>query len=210
MTIKVLIADDNRLFREILAIRFRDTTEIEIIAQAEDGMEVLEKVRFSKPDVVLMDIRMPRMNGIDTTIALHKDFPEIRVIALTTFNENIYIKAMLEANAWGYLLKDSTFEQLVEAIKQVYAGKKYFSTDVEGIIIEDYLGRTPREKVKLTKRESEILKLLAEGKSIREISELLFVSIKTVGTHKQNIFDKLDFDNMAQLIKYALNNGIVS
>jgi len=210
MIVKVLIADDNRLFREILAIRFRDTTDIEVIAQASDGMEVLEKVRISKPDVILMDIRMPRLNGIETTLALHKEYPEIKVIALTTFNEKIYIKGMLEAYAWGYLLKDSTYEQLVEAIKQVHSGKKYFSSDIEGIIIEDYLGRSPKESVKLTKRESEILKLLADGKTIRDISESLFVSIKTVGTHKLNIFDKLGFDNMTQLIKYALNNGIVS
>lgn len=210
MTIKVLIADDNRLFREILAIRFRETTDIEIVAMAVDGLDVLEKVRISKPDIVLMDIRMPRMNGIDTTMALSKEFPDIKVIALTTFDEKIYIRGMLEANAQGYMLKDSTYDQLVEAIKQVYAGKKYFSADIEGIILEDYLGRASRETIKLTKRESEILKLLAEGKSIREISEALFVSIKTVGTHKQNIFDKLEFDNMAQLIKFALSNGIVS
>lgn len=209
MAIKVLIADDNQLFREILAIRFRDTTDIEVIAQAEDGLEVLEKVRISKPNVILMDIRMPRMNGIDTTLALHKECPDIKVIALTTFNEKIYIKGMLEAHACGYLLKDSTFEQLVEAITKVHSGKKYFSTDVEGIIIKDYLGQTSQEATKLTKRESEILKLLAHGKSIREISELLFVSIKTVGTHKQNVFNKLGFDNMTQLIKYALNNGII-
>jgi len=210
MRIKVLIADDNRLFREILAIRFRDTSDIEVIAQAENGLEVLEKVRISIPDVVLMDIRMPYMNGIDTTKELQKEYPEIKVIALTTFNENSYIKAMLEAKAWGYLLKDSSYEQLVEAIKQVHSGKKYFSSDIEGIIIEDFLGRSTQDTIKLTKRESEILKLLAEGKTIRDISESLFVSIKTVGTHKQNIFEKMGFENLTQLIKFALSSGLVS
>jgi len=210
MSIKVLIADDNRLFREILAIRFRETTDIEIVAQAVDGLDVLAKVKLSQPDVVLMDIRMPGMNGIAATKILYEEFPNVKVIALTTFNEKIYITGMLEANACGYLLKDCTFEQLGEAIKQVYSGKKYFSAAVEGFIIEDYLGRASQDNTKLTKRESQILRLLAEGKSIKDISETLFVSIKTVGSHKQNVFQKLEFENMTQLIKYALNKGLVS
>lgn len=210
MSIKVLIADDNRLFRELLAICFRETTDIEIVAQAFDGLDVLEKVKLSQPDVVLMDIRMPGMNGITATKILYEEFPKVKVIALTTFNDKIYIKAMLEANACGYLLKDSTFEQLEEAVRQVYSGKKCFSAVVEGFIIEDFIGRASQDNTKLTKRESQILRLLAEGKSIKDISESLFVSIKTVGSHKQNVFRKLEFKNMTQLIKYALNKGFVS
>ena len=213
MPIKVLIADDNQLFREILARRFTDATDIEIVAQAEDGLEVLEKVRLSKPDIVLMDIGMPRLNGMDTTMALRKKFPDIKTIALTIHDEKAYIKGMLEAGAWGYLLKNCKYDQLVDAIMQVYNGKKYLSTDVAEIIIQDYLEHDSWGTMKLTKlteRESEVLKLLAEGRSIREISEALFISIKTVGSHKRNIFDKLEFENMAQLIKFALKNGIVS
>ena len=213
MTIKVLIADDNQLFREILAKLFKDATDIEIVAQAEDGLEVLEKVRLSKPDIVLMDIAMPRLNGMDTTLALLKNFPDIKTIALTTHDEKAYIKGMLEAGAWGYLLKNCKYDQLVDAIVQVYNGKKYISTDVTEIIIQDYLKQDSQGTTKLpklTERESEVLTLLAEGKSIREISEALFISIKTVGSHKENIFEKLEFENMTQLIKFAIKNGIIS
>jgi DNA-binding NarL/FixJ family response regulator len=210
MTIKVLIADDHQLFREGLTNLLADAADIEVIAQAENGQEVLEKVRFSKPDIVLMDIGMPLLNGIDTTMALRKEFPDIKTIALSMHDEKTYIKGMFEAGAWGYLLKNCAYNQLVDAIIQVYNGEKYLDTHATKVIIQDYLKNDSWGMIKLTERESEVLKLLAEGRSIREISEALFISIKTVGSHKQNIFDKLEFENMAQLIKFALKNGIVS
>lgn len=210
MKINILLADDNQLFREIMAERFKETDDIEVIAEAEDGQEIFEKVRIFNPEIILMDIGIPCMKGIETTKSLYREFPDIKVIALTTRKEKSYIKGMLEANAWGYLLKSSSYEQLVDSIRQIHSGRKCLSTSVEKIIIDDYLGRNSKGSESLTNRESEILKSLAEGKSIREISEKLFISIKTVGTHKQNIFDKLQFENMAQLIKYALKNGIVS
>lgn len=213
MSIKVLIADDNQLFREILARLFTDSTNIEIVAQAEDGVDVLEKVVQSKPDIVLMDIAMPCLNGIDTTQELTKKHPEIKTIALTSYSDKAYIKGMFEAGAWGYLLKNCSYDQLVEAIIQVSGGKKYMSSEVTEIIVQDYLGLDAKGTVKLprlTDRETEVLRHLAEGKTVREISEALFISIKTVGTHKQNIFDKMGFENMTQLIKFALKNGIVS
>jgi len=213
MSIKVLIADDNQLFREILAKLFKHANEIEIVAQAENGLEVLDKVRQYQPDIVLMDIAMPHLNGIDTTIALVKQFPGIKIIALTAYDDKTNIKGMLGAGVRGYLLKSCKYDQLVDAIIQVNNEKKYISPDVAEIIIQDYLGQDSQEKVrhpKLTERESEVLTLLAEGKTIREISELLFISVKTVGSHKENIFEKLEFENMTQLIKFALKNGIVS
>ena len=210
MSIKVLIADDHQLFREGLTNLLADAADIEVIAQAENGQEVLEKVRFSKPDIVLMDIGMPLLNGIDTTIALRKEFPDIKTIALSMHDEKTYVKGMFEAGAWGYLLKNCAYDQLVDAIIQVYNGEKYLDTHATRVIIQDYLKNDSWGMTKLTERESEVMKLLAEGRSIREISETLFISIKTVGSHKQNIFDKLEFENMAQLIKFALKNGIVS
>lgn len=213
MSIKVLIADDNQLFREILARLFTDSTNIEIVAQAEDGVDVLAKVVQSKPDIVLMDIAMPCLNGIDTTQELTRKYPDIKTIALTSYSDKAYIKGMFEAGAWGYLLKNCSYDQLVEAIIQVSNGKKYMSSEVTDIIVQDYLGLDAKGTVKLprlTDRETEVLRHLAEGKSVREISETLFISIKTVGTHKQNIFDKMGFENMTQLIKFALKNGIVS
>jgi len=210
MPIKVLIADDHQLFREGLANLLVDAADIEVVAQAENGLVVLEKVRFSEPDIILMDIGMPQMNGIDTTLALRKEFPNVKTIALSMHDEKLYVKGMLEAGAWGYLLKNCTYDQLVEAINTVYNGEKYLDTLATKIIIQDYLKNDSGGMTKLTERESEVLKLLALGKSIREISEELFISIKTVGSHKQSIFDKLELENMAQLIKFALKNDIIS
>lgn len=209
MKITVLIADENRLFRELLSSHFSKTEEIEAIAEATDSQEILDLVKRTQPDIILMDNGLPRMKGMETTKILRRDFPDCKVIALTSRAEKIHIKGMLESGACGYYLKDCTFDQLVTAIQQIHSGKKAVSTDVENIIIDDYLGRHQTHATSLTDRENQILNLLAEGKSIKEISENLFISIKTVCTHKQNIFDKMGFENLAQLIKYALNNGIV-
>ena len=213
MPIKVLIADDHKLLRELMADFLNDAADIDVVAQAGNGHEVLEKVKSSKPDVVLMDIEMPRMNGIDTTAKLHKDFPDIKTIALSMHDEQPYIRSMFEAGAWGYLLKNCAYEQLGTAINQVYNGKKYLDNDVSGVIIQDYLQHFSwgsKKEPELTEREAEVLKLLAEGSSVKEISETLFISVKTVGSHKQNIFEKLEFGNMAHLFKFAFKNGIVS
>ncbi|HBB92203.1 MAG TPA: DNA-binding response regulator [Bacteroidales bacterium] len=213
MPIKVIIADDHKLFREGLSNLLTDAKNIEIISQAENGRQVLDQVRFKVPDVILMDIGMPILNGMETTLALRSDYPQIKVIALSMHADKTYVKGMIEAGAWGYLMKNCTYDQLVDAINQVYSGKKYLGADAAEVIIQDYLDHETRgisKPAELTERESEILKLLAEGQSIREIADKLFISIKTVGTHKQNIFDKLGFENTAQLVKYALKNGIIS
>jgi DNA-binding NarL/FixJ family response regulator len=213
MSIKVLIADDHKLLRELMADFLNDTADIDVVAQAGNGQEVLEKVKYSYPDVVLMDIEMPRLNGIDATAALHKEYPDIKTIALSMHDEQPYIRSMFEAGAWGYLLKNCAYDQLGTAINQVYNGKKYLDNDVSEVIIQDYLQHFSwgaKKQPELSEREAEVLKLLAEGSSVREISDTLFISVKTVGSHKQNIFEKLEFENMAQLFKFAFKNGIVS
>ena len=189
------------------------SSEIEIIGQAEDGKDALKKARKLLPDIILMDIGMPELNGVEATGILSKELPEIRVIALSMHSDKQYIKGILEAGAFGYLFKNCTYNQLIEAIKTVYAGKKYLSDKITEVLIEDYLGKEPepmKELKALSKRENEVLKLLAEGKSIREISEMLFVSIKTIGTHKQNILDKLELKTTTDLVKYSLKKGIIS
>ena len=213
MSVKVLIADDHQLFREGLVNLLSQSSEIEIIGQAEDGKDALKKARKLLPDIILMDIGMPELNGVEATGILSKELPEIRVIALSMHSDKQYIKGILEAGAFGYLFKNCTYNQLIEAIKTVYAGKKYLSDKITEVLIEDYLGKEPepmKELKALSKRENEVLKLLAEGKSIREISEMLFVSIKTIGTHKQNILDKLELKTTTDLVKYSLKKGIIS
>lgn len=209
MKISVLLADDNKLFMELLAYRFSQTEDIIVIGEEKDQAEVLARVKESRPNIVVMDICLPRMKGIETTQLILMENPNCKIIALTSHSEKIHIKGALTAGVHGYYLKNCTFENLLNGIRQINDGKKAVGIDVESIIIDEYLGRNTNVSASLTKRETQILGLLAEGKSVREISETLFISIKTVGTHKQNIFDKMGFENLAQLVKYAIKQGIV-
>jgi two-component system, NarL family, response regulator NreC len=213
MSIKILIVDDHQLFREGLINLLSDSSEIEVIAQAENGKEAIKKARKFNPDIIIMDIGMPVMNGVEATEILKKELSDIKVIAISMYSDKHFIKGMLEAGASGYLLKSCTYNQLIEAINAVYSGKKYLSDKITEVIIHDYLGKEekiPNNDPKLSERESEILKLFAEGKTSREISELLFISVKTVGTHKQNILEKLELKTTTDLVKYALKKGIIS
>jgi DNA-binding NarL/FixJ family response regulator len=212
MPIQIIIADDHQLFREGLVNLLSQSDEIEIIAQAEDGKDAVDKTRKFNPDIVLMDIAMPVMNGVVATELLNNELPDVRVIALSMHSDKQYIKGMLEAGAYGYLFKNCTYDQLIEAVMTVHDGNKYLSDKITEVILDDYLGKESEKSEidpNLTSRESEVLELLAEGKSIREISETLFVSIKTIGTHKQNILDKLNLKTTTDLVKYAIKKGII-
>ncbi len=213
MKIKVLIADDHQLFREGLINLLSDSPEIDIVANADNGKDAYEKAVIYNPDVILMDISMPVMNGDEATRLVKKQLPDVKVIALSMHSDKYYIKSMLEAGVDGYLFKNCTYNQLIDAINTVVSGKKYLSGDVTGTLIDDYLSQETdheNQDSDLTEREMEVLKLYAEGKTTREISDLLFVSIKTVGTHRQHIMEKLDIKTTVEMIKYALKKGIIS
>jgi len=213
MPVRLIIADDHRLFREGLANLLSDSKDIEIIAEAENGIDVIEKAKELNPDVIVMDIGMPLLNGVDATVRLFKELPAIKVIALSMHSEKQYIKGMLEAGASGYLFKNCAYDELIEAIHTVNAGKKYLSDKITEIMIQDYLGKEERmseSDSELTERESEILKLIAEGVPTSEISELLFVSVKTIGTHKQHLLEKLNLKTSTDLVKYAIKKGIIT
>jgi DNA-binding NarL/FixJ family response regulator len=212
MAIKVLIADDHQLFREGLMNLISSAPDIEVIGEAKDGKEATEKVKTLNPEVVLIDIGMPKMNGIEATRIIKKQQPEIKIIAVSMHSDRQFVKGVLEAGADGYLLKNCTYRQLIEAIKSVVEGKKYLSDDITEMVIQGYLD--PAEEVtgnqaELSERELEILKLYAEGKSTREISEKLFISVKTVGTHKQHIYEKLGLKSNADMVKYAIKEGLI-
>ena len=213
MKIKVLIADDHQLFREGLINLLSDSPEINLVAHADNGKDAYEKAVIYSPDVILMDISMPVMGGEEATKLVKKQMPEVKVIALTMHSDKHYIKSMLEAGVDGYLFKNCTYNQLIEAIKMVSSGKKYLSGDITETLIDDYLNQESDKESKesdLTEREMEVLKLYAEGKTTREISDKLFVSIKTVGTHRQHIMEKLDIKTPVDMIRYALKKGIIS
>jgi two-component system, NarL family, response regulator NreC len=213
MKIKVLVVDDHQLFREGIVTLLFSAENIEVIAQAEDGLDAIEKAKHYKPDVVLLDITMPRMNGIEATKKLKALMPGIKIISLSMHSEKQYVKGVLEAGSDGYLLKNCTYRQLTDAIQSVYEGKKYLSEDITGMVISGYLAPSSSEASeyeKLSVREKEIFHLFAEGKSTREIGELLFISVKTVNTHKQNILEKLELNSNTELVKYALKNGLIN
>lgn len=212
MTTKVLIADDHQLFREGLVNLLSSAPDVEVIAEAEDGRDATEKTKKLKPDVLLIDIGMPHMNGIEATRVLKKDMPELKIIAVSMHSDRQFVKGILEAGADGYLLKNCTYRQLIDAIQSVQSGKKYLSDDITEMIIKGYLDPSETEAesyTELSEREMEILKLYAEGKSTREISEQLFISVKTVGTHKQHILEKLGLKTNADLVKYAIKEGLI-
>lgn len=212
MAIRLIIADDHKIFREGLINLLSVSGNIEIIDQAENGRQAIEKADLLNPDILIMDIGMPILNGIEATNILHKKKPDIKVIALTMYAEKHFIKGMFDAGAYGYLFKNCAYEELIDAITMVYNGKKYVSDKITEILIDDYIGKPSIEgkESNLSKREVEILKLIAEGKSSKEISELLFVSIKTVGTHRKNVLDKLGLNTTADLVKYAIKKEIIT
>jgi DNA-binding NarL/FixJ family response regulator len=186
--------------------------DIEVIGQAKDGKDAILKTTELKPDLLLIDINMPQMNGIEATKVLKEKFPDLKIIAVSMHSDKQYVKGILEAGADGYLLKNCTYKQLIEAISSVQSGKKILSEDITELVIKGYLDpvKPLAEGLdELSEREMEILKLYAEGKSTREISEKLFISVKTVGTHKMHILSKLDLKTSTDIIKFALKNGII-
>ncbi len=212
MKIKVLVTDDHQLFREGLVNLLFSAPDIEVIAQAEDGKDAIEKAKHFKPDVILIDIAMPNMTGIEATKELKKLMPEIKVIGVSMHSDKQYVKGILEAGADGYLLKNCTYRQLTEAIKSVYTGKKYLSEDITELVINGFLDPSKADEdgySQLSEREKEIFLLFADGKSTREIGEKLFISVKTVGTHKQHILEKLELKNNSDMVKYAIKKGLI-
>lgn len=213
MVITILIVDDHQLFRQGLIKMLGGVDDFEVLAEARNGTEAIEKTRILKPDVILMDIGMPEISGVEATRYIRQHYPETKIIALTMHADKHYVQAMLAAGVHGYLFKNCTYAQLVEGITQVHQGKKYLDGMSTEILIDSYLGQDEQEASqhqdpRLSGREFEVLKLYAEGKSTKEISERLFISVKTVGSHKQNICEKLGLSSTADMIKYALRNGI--
>ncbi|HPQ69116.1 MAG TPA: response regulator transcription factor [bacterium] len=214
MTIRVLLADDHQIIREGLRSLLTDQKDIEVVAEADTGRSALNYVEKMRPDVILMDIAMPDINGIEATRQIKAANPEIRILALSMHSDQRFVGDMLRAGATGYLLKDCAGAELVQAIRTVYAGKVYLSPSIAGIVTEGFINPASAVGVDarqvLTVRELEVVQLLAEGLSTKEVAFKLNVSIKTVETHRKNIFDKLSLSSIAELTKYAIREGLTS
>lgn len=211
---KILLVDDHKITRDGLRTLVEKEPDMEVVGEAENGRKALEWTAKLHPDVVIMDVTMSDMNGIEATRQVHKEHPESKVIALSMHSDVRYVLGMLDAGASGYLLKDCAFEELARAIRSVSVGQTYLSPGVTDIVVKDRLHRLHHAEDSafhvLTEREREVLQLLAEGKSARAIAEILHVSVKTIETHRRQIMGKLNLFSVAELTKYAIREGITS
>jgi DNA-binding NarL/FixJ family response regulator len=213
--LKIVLAEDHTILREGLRALLSADPNFKIIGEARDGREAVHCVEKLAPDLLLMDLSMPRMSGMDAIREIKKRFPEIKIIALTVHKTEEYLLTTLQAGADGYVLKDATHEELVMAIKSVMGGKCYLSPGVSEKVIEGYLvGKESNRSLStwetLSQREREVLKLIAEGYKNKEIAEDLCISLKTVEKHRANLMKKLDLHNAAALTVYAVQKGLVN
>jgi len=215
MKIRVLIADDHKIMLAGLRSLLEKQTDIEVVAEAENGRKAVQKAQETKPDIVVMDVSMPDLNGIEATTQIIESVPETRVVALSMHSDKRFVVGMLRAGASGYLLKDCASQELANAIHQVAGGKKYLSPEITGVVIDDYLVGGSSEEggtaaSRLSAREREVLQLIAEGWSTKQIATHLYVSVKTIETHRRQIMKKLDLHTIADLTKYAIREGLTS
>jgi len=206
--IRLMLVDDHQIVLDGLRSLIEDMQDLECVATANNGKRALELLKLFEVDVVLLDVDMPVMNGIEATRAIKREHPQMKVISLTQHGERGMVRRLIECGTDGYLLKNIDREQLSEAIRQVMEGKKVFSDEVntflKGKTIERNAGGI---EVELTEREIEILALIAQGLSSKQIGERLFISPRTVDTHRTNLMNKMDIHNVAGLIRFALKNG---
>lgn len=214
MKTTILLVEDHHLVRQGIHALLKEPPEMEVVGEAADGRTALQLAGECRPDVVIMDIAIPKLNGIDATRHIKELNPRIKVLALSMDSDPLVVRRMLLAGADGYLLKECVADELVTAIRAVREGKKYLSADISGVVVDDYLdalsGRRMMPEEKLTLREREVLQLLAEEHSIKEIAAMLNISDRTVDSHKRKAMDKLGIDSLAGLIKYAIRNKLTT
>jgi DNA-binding NarL/FixJ family response regulator len=211
--ISILLADDHRILREGIRALIQDQADMQVIGESEDGLDTMKKVAQLTPDVVVMDIAMPLLNGLEATRQIRRDFPQVRVLILTMHENEEYIRQVLAAGALGYVLKDAAARDLLGAIRSVYQGEAVLSPAITRLVIEDYLRwgdiRPEDTTDGLTPREREVLQLIAEGYTNKEIAEIMSLSVKTVQSHRTNLMNKLDLHDRGELIKYAIQKKII-
>jgi two-component system, NarL family, response regulator DegU len=212
-TIKIILADDHSIVRNGIKSTLHDAKNIKIIGEASNGLEAIDAVKKLQPDVVVMDITMPEMNGIDATAQITKKYPSTKCLVLSMHDNEDYVFKSIEAGALGYIMKDTSKEEFIKAIETVAKGEKYFSTSISNILVTGYLHKVknPQEENEsnLTKREKGILKLIVKGSNNREIADQLDISIRTIETHRANIMKKLHVKNAVELVRVAMEEKIV-
>jgi two-component system, NarL family, response regulator DegU len=216
--VKIVLADDHGIVRDGIKSTLRDEKTFKIIGEASNGLEAIEVVKALSPDVIIIDINMPKMNGIEATAIITKKYPHTKSLVLSMHDNEDYVLKSIEAGASGYLLKDTNKEEFIKAIKAVANGGKYFSTSISNILATGYLHRIKKEGARsiddesengLTRREKGILKLIVQGRSNREIADSLSISIRTIEVHRSNMMKKLKVKNAVELMKFAMENNLV-
>jgi DNA-binding NarL/FixJ family response regulator len=215
MSIRILIADDHGIVREGLQLLIEQEDDMEVVDEAAEGREAIEFVRQLKPNVVLMDVSMPGLNGIEATRQIVKENPDTRVLALSAHSNKRFVTDMLKAGASGYILKENLAGELVRAIHAAMAGQRYLCPKVAAIVVDDYLrvGKSESKSPlldKLTGKERELLQLLVENKTNKEAARLLYVSVKTVDARRRELMNKLGISGIAELTKFAIREGLTS
>jgi DNA-binding NarL/FixJ family response regulator len=211
---KTVIVEDHQLFRDGLKAMLTKRSDIEIAGEAEDGIDAVKVIRKIKPELVLLDLSMPKMNGISVLKDIKRELPDTRILLLTIHESDQHVLEAFEAGADGYCIKDSSRQELMLAIDSVLAGKTYISPGISDQVMEGFLASQKKLKTQsrwetVTQREREVLKLLAEGHTNKEIGDLLHISVKTVEKHRANLIGKLDLHNVAQLTAFAIEKGLV-
>ncbi len=212
--IRVLLVDDHTILREGVRALLAGEPEIVVVGEAADGQEAVDKVEALRPDIVLMDMVMPRMNGLEATARIRQRHSDVKVLILSMYDDDEYVQQVIQAGASGYLLKGMAADDLVLAIHEVYSGSSFLNPAVAAKLIEDYVRRVRGDEAgggdePLTGREREVLKLIAEGNTNQEIADVLCLSRKTVESHRANIMRKLDLHDVTELVKYALRTGLI-
>jgi two-component system response regulator NreC len=214
MNIKILLVDDHKIMREGLKSLLAQEPEFTVLAEAESGLQAIALAKQHNPDVIIMDVAMPDLNGIEATRALRGEDISAKIIALSMHSDRRFVTEMLKAGASGYLLKQSAFEEMVNAIKAVMADKTFLSSSIVDIVVQDYVQQLAESDSpaysRLTNRERQVLQLMAEGKTTKEVGYVLHVSVKTVETHRYKIMNKLGIPNLAGLVKFAIREGLTS
>jgi len=211
MSIRIILADDHAIVRHGLNRSFQQEKDVEVIAQAQNGRSAVQLAKELSPTVVVMDIGMPDLNGIEATRQITRESPQVKVIALSMHSSKRYVTEMFKAGASGYLLKNCDFEELADAVRIVAGGKTYISPSISDVVVQDYVNGSVEENSAfsvLTRREREVVQLLAEGKTTKQAALCLYISPKTVEVHRLNIMNKLNMDSIAKLTKYAIQEGL--
>lgn len=210
MTLKVIVVDDHKIVRDGLCSLIEGLSGYSIVGWADNGRKAIEVARQEKPDIIIMDVSMPEMNGIDATSSIMEDMPLCKIIVLSMHSDKRFITGALQAGASGFLLKECAFQELKQALDAVQKGQTYLSPKIAGTVVHDYRRRLLSEanEENLTTKEREVLQMIAEGRSTKEIADRLFVSIKAIEGRRRRIMEKLQISTVAGLVKYAIKEGL--